>query len=565
MLCAFAYLYAFPYYPRINNPNENVRFYMTAALVERGEYSIDSMRERWGWVNDAASYDGKLYSVKAPGTSLLGLPAYAAYLWSVERFDLGFERSQALWLCRLTATILPVLLFLFFFYRWLGSRSGQPVLRDAVFISVALGSAFYGYGLLYVSHTVCAAAGFGAFMLIYQGRRRTGTKPGLLPAFVAGFLTACVTLFEYPGLLASIVLALYGLLVLAPLKRRMAFALGGVAPAAIMMHFQWRAFGSPFRPGHLYVETRALREAHHQGLYGAIGPTWEAFHGLVFDLGAGLLPLTPILALSLVGFVALLRRPGQRADATAALAASLLTLLAICSMNNWRGGWTIGPRYLVPVIPFIAWAALEGLELLARRFPTVALSMALGTAAVGLVASGAPSVYYPHLPPEIERPLPELLALLIAHDYAPYNAGNLLDLFGTLSMLPLLVVAVGALLLPLIRSIPVAPRKRVVPASLLLSAALLWPLCTGASDGPPVRRAVAFITRKWTPVGHDRAARLRARLDGRGHADRDLTMRLADTYLAEGRHREARPLLESRSRGVGPRLYLHPPRSSQRY
>ena len=34
-LCAFAYLYVFPYQAQLNNPNENVRFYMTAAIVER--------------------------------------------------------------------------------------------------------------------------------------------------------------------------------------------------------------------------------------------------------------------------------------------------------------------------------------------------------------------------------------------------------------------------------------------------------------------------------------------------------------------------------------------------
>ncbi len=541
-LCAFAYLYPFPYYPRINNPNENVRFYMTAALVERSEYSIDSMRERWGWVNDAASYGGRLYSVKAPGTSLLGVPAYAAYLWATERFDLGFDRTRALWLCRLTATVVPVLLFLLFFSRWLGSRARRPALADAVVVSVALGSAFYGYGLLFVSHTVCATAGFGAFMLIYGGRRRSDGKRGLLLAFLAGFLTASVTLFEYPGLVASVVLALYGLVALPPLKRRVAFALGGVAPTAVMMHFQWRAFGSPFTPGHLYVENRALREAHHEGLYGAVGPTWEAFHGLVLDLGAGLLPLTPILVLSLVGFAALLRRPGQRADAAAALAATLLTLLAICSMNNWRGGWTIGPRYLVTVIPFIGWAALEGLEVAARRFPVLALSAALGTTAVALAASGLPSVYYPHLPPEIERPLPELFAVLIAHGYAPYNAGNLLGLFGTPSMLPLLAVAVGSLLL-ILRSSPAASRKRVAAGALLLAAALLWPLSKGASEEPPVRGAVGFITRNWTPAGHDRAARLKARLGARTDANPDLARRLADTYLSEGRDHEARALL----------------------
>jgi len=246
--------------------------------------------------------------------------------------------------------------------------------------------------------------------------------------------------------------------------------------------------------------------------------------------------------LALVGFGALLLRRGERADALTAVAVTLLTLLAICSMNNWRGGWTIGPRYLVTVIPFLAWGALEGLEIVARRFPALAFTAALACTTVALAASGAPSAYYPHLPPELGRPLPELLAVLIAHDYAPYNAGSLLDLYGTPSMWPLFATAAAALALVFVRVGPAVAKKRVLPGALLLGAALLWPLCSGASEGPRVRGAVAFITRNWSPAGHDRAARLRTELGRRENVDPDLRRELADTYLQEGRDREAREL-----------------------
>ena len=75
-LCVFAYLYVFPYQSSLNNPNENVRLYMTAALVEEGRYEIDALRERWGYVNDAAVHDGHHYSGKAPGSR---------FIWRLER------------------------------------------------------------------------------------------------------------------------------------------------------------------------------------------------------------------------------------------------------------------------------------------------------------------------------------------------------------------------------------------------------------------------------------------------------------------------------------------------
>ena len=62
-LLAVAYLWAFPYHAQVNNPNENVRYYMTVAIVEHGTFAIDRVQERWGWVNDKATRDGHVYSV----------------------------------------------------------------------------------------------------------------------------------------------------------------------------------------------------------------------------------------------------------------------------------------------------------------------------------------------------------------------------------------------------------------------------------------------------------------------------------------------------------------------
>ena len=298
-LCAFAYLYVFPYQNKLNNPNENVRFYMTAAIVEEQRYEIDAMRARWGWVNDAAKYEGHLYSVKAPGTSLLGVPGYAAYLGATRLLGREFDRTQALWVCRVTASVLPTLFFLFFFHRFLGTRTRHPLLRDYAFFAVALGSLLYGYALLFVSHTLSAACAFASMMLLL--RLRSGSRPDPRSAFAAGLTCAGVTLFEYPGLLASVVLAGYGCLLLRRSRALLWFAAGGSLPTLAVMHFQYRAFGHPLRPGHLFVETKALRQQHHEGLYGATLPSWEAFYGLVLDLGAGLFPLTAFLLFAPVG------------------------------------------------------------------------------------------------------------------------------------------------------------------------------------------------------------------------------------------------------------------------
>ncbi len=535
-LCAAAYLYVFPYQARINNPNENARFYMTAAIAEQGTYIIDSLRARWGWVNDCAIHEGHAYSVKAPGTSLLGVPAYAAYYWGGRALGVDLDRDAALWICRVTASILPWLLFLFFFHRWLGRHTASALVRDAVFVSVALGSCLYGYGVLFMSHTLSAASAFGAFMLLFDAHHAARARWGR--AFWAGLLTAGVTLFEYPGVLASLALSVYALIALRP-RKWIPFAIGGLIPTFAMMHFQWACFGSPFSPGHLYVENDAFRAGHEQGFYGAVGLQWDALYGLLLHPGAGLFPLTPILVFGVLGLAMLVLRRRERADAWVASGIVLTTTLAMGCMNNWRGGWTIGPRYLVVVYPFLAWGAVVALDPLVRRFPRIGAALAIGLTAVGLLLSGLPSAYYPHFPAEVDRPLTQVVRVLIEHDYAPYAASNLVGVYGSASMIPLALVflfALGWIAWDLRRR---SDRALALVGGGLVAVALAWPLSIDPRpDDASVRAALGLITRTWTPAGHDAAAELARSL--RGRDDPQGYRRLADLYDAEGRDREAR-------------------------
>jgi len=541
-LCAFAYLYVFPYQSSLNNPNENVRLYMTAAIVEEGRYEIDTLRERWGYVNDAAVHDGHHYSVKAPGSSLLAVPGYALYRALCSATGRTFDRTAALWCCRLIGTILPTLAFLAWLLVWLRRRAQDPALADACFYSIALGSLLYGYGMLMVSHTTSAAAAFGAFMLLHDARA-SADRCSIARAFWAGLLAAGVTWLEYPGLPASVVLTVYAASVLWPrggVRPLLAYAVGGLLPLLSMMHFQWRAFGNPFTPGHLMVENEAFRAIHHKGLYGATGVSPEALYGLLVDPGAGLFPLTPVLALGVVGLLLQLRDARKRADAVCALSLVILTVLAISAMSNWRGGWTIGPRYLALTVPFLGAAALPVLERVAATSPGHARALAVGALGTGLVASGALGAYYPHLPPELTRPLPQLLSVLVGHGYAPRNAGNLLGLHGGASMLPLALVALLALAHGL-RGLPDARALALGSlGALVIAAATLAPALRRPDDEPGVMGAVAFITRRWTPAGHDAATRLRHDLQHGREAHTEDFERLAALYAAEGRDQEAR-------------------------
>ena len=543
LVCAAAYLYVFPYQPGINNPNENARLYMTAAIAEQGTYVVDDYRARWGWTNDCAVKDGHAYSVKAPGTSLLGVPGYSLYYAWTEWRGQELDRTVALWVCRVTGTILPWLLFLFYFHRWLGRASGSGLLRDAVFFSVALGSCLYGYGLLFVSHTTSAAAAFGAFMLLsdawHAGRARWGR------AALAGLLTAAISWLEYPGFIASAILTLFALVALRP-RRWIPFGVGALLPTLSVMHFQWRAFGNPLTPGHRYVETDAFREIHEQGFFGAKDFQWDALYGLLVHPGKGLLPLTPILAFALLGLAVLLWRRRTRLDALVALSICVVTTVVICFMINWNGGWVIGPRYLALLYPFLAWPALVGLERVGRRAAWLAGTLAVATTAVGLVLSAVPSIYYPHYPIPIDRPVSQIVWVLMTHDYAPHAAANLFGVWGTASLAPLGLLGLGTLALIAWQGRSGWTRWTSLLLGPPLAALIAWPLLLDPRpEHREIQDALALITRSWDPAGHDRAAVLEAALEEAPTAEGYAA--LAALYEAEGRTREAH-LAEARAR-----------------
>src|ERR1700735_3509551 len=80
-LTALVFTCVYPFFAWVNNPNENVRTYMTMAIVEEHTFRIDNQVARYGWVNDMAAVpeptgERHLFSVKGPAVSYAGVPFY---------------------------------------------------------------------------------------------------------------------------------------------------------------------------------------------------------------------------------------------------------------------------------------------------------------------------------------------------------------------------------------------------------------------------------------------------------------------------------------------------------
>src|SRR6185436_7515802 len=124
---ACAYLYVFPYFPRIHSANELPRAYLVQAIVQDGTFAIDRQVATWGATADVSPSGGHQYANKAPGSSFVAVPFYAlARVWS--------EPSLAvtLWICRVFAGIVPMLGFLWLLWGFLGRFAPDPRVRRLV-------------------------------------------------------------------------------------------------------------------------------------------------------------------------------------------------------------------------------------------------------------------------------------------------------------------------------------------------------------------------------------------------------------------------------------------------
>ncbi len=438
---AWLYLYSFPYFPKIHSANELPRVYLTWSMVEEGTFAIDTAAQRWGATADVSPAHGHLYSNKAPGSSMLAVPAYLAL--AGVKTALGTEPTLAemLWTFRVFTGVVPSLLFLMLFSGFLGRFTDSDGRRLAL-VGYALGTMAMSYSVLFIAHQLSAVCIATAYVLIVQVVEDGRDARWLL---AAGAAAGAAPLVDYQAAFAGVPVAVYlcWKLLAAPPRRYLALvyaAAGAAVPIAILLCYHWKAFGSPFKTGYDFSQTFA--HFHQQGFLGMTELRWEAFVGSTVAPDNGLFFLSPMLLLAVPGWFVMARR-GQHAHMAITLSVAVIYLLFISSINFWRGGWQMGPRYITAMLPFLMVPVSAALGAASQRWPARGVTVALMT--VGVVIYGLSCALFPHFPEKFANPLYELVLRLLGADLAPYSLGWLLGLRGVLALLPYLMVLAGVI------------------------------------------------------------------------------------------------------------------------
>lgn len=483
LLVAFLYVATSPYHRGLNNPNEMVRLYMSAAWVDDGTFDIGPVIRRWGMVDDKAERDGVLYSSKAPLQSLIGIPAYAISRPVLEALDVPMKKRTQLFVVRVLGSVIFGIAFaclLLAYARRRAAALGAPAsLGTSLGLAAALGTMLYPYTLTFTGHLLAAFAAGGCYLaLVLMARHAPGSPRWRLFAAIAGFAGGTTPFAEYPAALVAAPALLAAFVMTPGARRRLELfgwlALGGALPFVLGLWSHDVLWGSPFRTGYSFLENKGYVEVHGEGFFGVSTPKPEALGGSLFSPGTGLFFFSPVLVLGLAMLVVRLfgrwtapvvaaapaagdavppdiaedlatpdvegPDPIPKALAVAALAGFLFSLYFISSHRGWRGGWTVGPRYIIAVAPLLWFWVVEAAGHVRAR-PWIAAFSALS-----IVTTGFAAALYPHLSDVYTNPLATFLWPSYLHGETTYGLGHALGLTGHLANAVHVVPLLGAIL-----------------------------------------------------------------------------------------------------------------------
>jgi len=285
---------------------------------------------------DHAMYDGREYSDKAPGLAFLAVPiVWAVGLGGPPGFSHSEKATAKLWTIRLVVSGLAFIALAFLVGRV--SEGIAPGFGGAALVAFALGTYVAPLAATTFDHVLAGTFAFGGFLLAWSRRY---VLAGLAVALAVDTNYLC-------GLIAFIVAAYVLSSGWRPLLR---FALGAVVPLLLLGAYDWAAFGSPFHLSYRYVANR-YSESQSGGLFGIGVPNAHAV-GQVFLGSHGILLASPVLVAAAAGIVLLAKRYRREAIVCGATFGALV--LANLGYFLPYGGTHVGPRFLVPSLPFIA-------------------------------------------------------------------------------------------------------------------------------------------------------------------------------------------------------------------
>lgn len=450
----------------------NSRADLVYAFVDEGVLTIDSYHENTG---DKAFFEGHYYTDKSLGPSLLALPFYVVFkviatLPPVQNLienggslggfsdtlnpeGAGFRpqamyQGMALTFMTFFATSIPAALLgtvVFLFAARFARKDSYAFLAALVY---GLATPVFAYSNVLFQHQLAAFGIFVGFYLLWRVIYENASHRWL---WVVGVLFGFVAITEYPVVPFAGFIFLWAAYKMPHRVALYRVVLGAIPLGLLFAAYNYAIFHTPLPVGYEYSTN--WQEVHDQGFMSLTSPSFETFIGLTISPFRGLFFIAPVLLLALPGLVLMWRqRPDYRS--VTVLFSLLISgfLLYNSSSVMWSGGHAVGPRYLVPMIPFMTLPLIFAFNWLLPQRATRYVVIFL--AALSLFNVWTQTIAGQYFPPAdvdgvpIMNPLVEYSLPLLAEGNVARNYGNvILGLPGMSSLIPLIVAIIAVYLL----------------------------------------------------------------------------------------------------------------------
>ncbi len=375
-------------------PNTNVRsrVYLTLAIVDDHSLSIDGCVQRFGATQDMASHGGRLYTDKAPGYSMLLVPI----AWVLRNTIINDDNIRGMCIAlRVLGLSLPAVMFWFGQRRYFAKLAGDETRGAAIVLAGALGTNFFIYSTQLFSHAAAA-------MLLFLAYRTAAGALTTARVFAAALLLGfCFTadFVTAPGAAVIVVwMLIRARLRIAPVT---AALIGLVIVALPWMAYNRACFGAPLSVGFHHHADPIYGEAYRRGLAGIQTPDLAALLGATILPPHGLAFMSPFLLLAPLGWWRMWNDRASRGAGAICASVCIGTWLFVMTLVDWRGGWSVSVRYLVPVIPF----ALAGVAAaIARNEARTARFVFVVGAMLGIVQTALAATTFPDFPGNFRDP-----------------------------------------------------------------------------------------------------------------------------------------------------------------
>ncbi|HKP54874.1 MAG TPA: hypothetical protein VJ183_19740 [Chloroflexia bacterium] len=340
--------------------DEETMLAVSRSLVERGTWAINPGD---GWVHVEGA-DGRHYSVFGPGQSLAAVPWVAVGL-TVGSF---FPKDQAGFPLRLILASYNALIAAGICGLLAAAGMALGYARRASLLlggTLAFATFLWPHSRTFFAEPVVALCFFASFYLIirvYHATPGSRTRANTL-MLLSGVLFSAALYAKVQYAIALPTFLLY--LAIKDRKLRMANGdfhpqrtpkpkiaiwLGGLAVGLVPLFiYNWAIFGNPLQTGY-GSDTGSLFKT----------PLYEGVFGLLLSPGKGLVWYALPVLLALVGFSRFTRKHNAEAVLVLTLSVTLVSFFGM--FHLWWGGGSWGPRFLIPLLPFVLLPALPVIQ-----------------------------------------------------------------------------------------------------------------------------------------------------------------------------------------------------------